>query len=272
MSQSRPHVDHVRRAEAGETVHEAVAEGNERWVLGQDKRGDAAAEEAQTEDQQRQVSEQEGGARDVHQRATPTAEAPKGEAGESPLPLAATTSTLERPPKVTRQLDRTTAAGMTAETSVEEVEEEAAAERAPGDADRQSVAAGQAVAEAVGDDERNHHGPADEGGYARGASDTPAHADDRGPRPPRARSGQRRLGVGLAPARPGPLAGWEHQSTLPRDPAADVFPSSQQRQEAQEEGEVERRAVKQADDEAHEEVAVLAASAADRRRRAGKIG
>ncbi|CAI5520607.1 unnamed protein product [Closterium sp. Naga37s-1] len=157
------------------------------------------------------------------------------------MPLSAPTSTQGRPPQGTRTLDRTTAAGMTAETTAEEAEEAGAvpAERAPGDADRQSIAAGQAGAEAVCDDRRNHHGPEDEGGAAAAQSRTGASSS--------------RASGGLGTA-----------DYTAADPAAEVFLSSQQRHEAREEGEVERRAVYQADDEAQEGEVVLAASAMER--------
>ncbi|CAI5502899.1 unnamed protein product [Closterium sp. Naga37s-1] len=261
----------VRRAEAQDTA--LVAEGSERQGLDREERGGAAAAEAQKVDRQQQATAQAGGAREVPQQRTLSAEAAEEDAGERSTPIAADrTAARAGPAGGTTQQARTTAAEKSAETALVEAVEDAVEtpeESVAGDAAPRSVAEEQAEGVEVGDDERNLHGPSDEDEYAHGVSDTPAHGDERGPRPPRARPGQRRLGVGLAPARPGPLAGWEQQGTPPRAPAVDACPSSQQHREAREEVEVERRAAEQADVDAQEEEVVLAASAADRRTRAG---
>ncbi|CAI5526286.1 unnamed protein product [Closterium sp. Naga37s-1] len=177
----------------------------------------------------------------------------------------------------TTRRDRTTAAGRIAETALAEAFEEAARipeERAIGDAGRRPAAGEEEEGEAVDDDKRNHHGPSDEGGYAREESDPQIRGVEKGSQLLRAQPGQRRLRAGLARACPGPLAGWEQQTTPPRAPTVagdDVCPSSTRRRETQEEEEGERRAEELAGDDGYEEEVALAASAAERQRRAGKI-
>ncbi|CAI5474228.1 unnamed protein product [Closterium sp. Yama58-4] len=271
---SRHPQDQARRAEAEETGHEA--EGSEREEQGQRERGDVAAEEAQRVDMQRQADEQDSEAREVPQRATLAAEAPQPEDGQKAGPLAVLMLRQAGPPEGTRQREQMTTAGRnavgrTAEMTREEGEEEAAEareERAPSDADRQSAAEVTAEGEADDDDDRYRPGPADEDGYARGASGRQARAAEREFRPLHARLGQRRLGVGLAPAHPGPQAGWEQQIASQPVPTAGACPSSQQRHVEREELELEQRAAEQAEDAAHEEEALLATQAADRRKRA----
>ncbi|CAI5979443.1 unnamed protein product [Closterium sp. NIES-64] len=200
MSQSRP--PNVRREEAEENGNEE--EGIERQGRGRVESEDVAAEE------DHQGNLQTGWA------------AHRQEAQEVPQPQPVGREEVEEPMASTAptQQARMIAAGTTGEMLTDN-----AAALAPRGGDcasdtgaRQSLAGQREGAEADGDVGRSRHEPGDVDGSARGESDRLARDDEGRSRPPRARPGQRRLGAGLAPARPGPVSGWDQQENQPSGP------------------------------------------------------
>ncbi|CAI5967348.1 unnamed protein product [Closterium sp. NIES-65] len=194
--------DQVRREEAEENGNEE--EGIERQGRGRVESEDVAAEE------DHQGNLQTGWA------------AHRQEAQEVPQPQPVGREEVEEPMASTAptQQARTIAAGTTGEMLTDN-----AAALAPRGGDcasdtgaRKSLAGQREGAEADGDVGRSRHEPGDVDGSARGESDRLARDDGGRSRPPRARPGQRRLGAGLAPARPGPVSGWDQQENQPSGP------------------------------------------------------
>ncbi|CAI5536634.1 unnamed protein product [Closterium sp. Naga37s-1] len=223
MSQSRPHNDQVHREEAEENGNEE--EGIERQRRGRVESEDVAAEEDHQGNLQTGWAAHRQEAQEVPQPQPPAAGEPEGVAhalpGETEPPVGR--EEVEEPMASTAltQQARTIAAGTTGEMLTDN-----AAASAPRGGDcasdtgaRQSLAGQREGVEADGDVGRSRHEPGDVDGSARGENDRLARDDGGRSRPPRARPGQRRLGAGLAPARPGPVSGWEQQENQPSGPA-----------------------------------------------------
>ncbi|CAI5935524.1 unnamed protein product [Closterium sp. NIES-64] len=167
----------------------------------------------------------------------------------------------------------------TAETMpTETAREEAAAagitrqERIAGGADRPPVAGQQVSAEEGGRYGTTLRAREGLGGSAHEEIDKSDPGGARGRCLPRSQPGQRQLGVGLAPARPGPLAGWERQDDPSHDAAGGddgACPSSSRRQEPR--TEITDVLRPQISDDDHDEEEARAAVTAERRQRAGMM-
>ncbi|CAI5513128.1 unnamed protein product [Closterium sp. Naga37s-1] len=259
--------DQVRLAEAGETRNEG--EGIRRQGRGRAEPEDTAAEEDHPVDLQTVEAAYGQEAREVPHLQPPAAEEPEEEAremtAERESPVGREGVAAPMAPRAMTPQAQTIADGTTGEMQTGN-----ATATTPGDGDRTSEAGARRShaeqregVEADGDPGRSRHEPGDVDGSSRGESDR---------RPPRARPGQRRLGAGLAPARPGPVSGWEQQEDRPGGPTGrrtGACPSSQRDLHAQGgEGEENRTADQlEENDEDREEEVIATVSAAWQRQR-----